>query len=79
MCVGLGVSKFLFETLTPETLAARTPAFGTPAFGTPAFGTPAFGTPAFGTPAFGTWWYWVIIEQNWLIHDGTGSEEGSTG
>ena len=69
MCVGLRVSKFLFETLTPETLATRTPAFG----------TPAFGTPAFGTPAFGTWWYWVIIERNWLIHDGTGSEEGSTG
>ena len=31
MCVCLGVSKFPFETLTPETLATRTPAFGTPA------------------------------------------------
>ena len=27
----------------------------------------------------GTWWYWVIIERNWLIHDGNGSEKGSTG
>ena len=26
-----------------------------------------------------TWWYWVSMERNWLIHDGTGSEEGSTG
>ena len=27
----------------------------------------------------GTWWYWVSMERNWLIHDGTWSVEGSTG
>ena len=21
----------------------------------------------------GTWWYWVRMERNWLIHDGTWS------
>ena len=26
-----------------------------------------------------TWWYWVNMEQYWLIYDGTGSVEGSTG
>ena len=26
-----------------------------------------------------TWWYWVNKEQCWLIYDGTGSVEGSTG
>ena len=25
-----------------------------------------------------TLWYWVNIEQYWLIYDGTGSVEGST-
>ena len=20
----------------------------------------------------GTWWYWISLERNWLIHDGTG-------
>ena len=24
-------------------------------------------------------WYWVSMERNWLIGDGTGSEEGGTG
>ena len=33
----------------------------------------------YGAVLVGTWWYWVIIERNWLIHDGTGSEEGGTG
>ena len=27
----------------------------------------------------GTWWNWVTMERNWLIHDGTGSLECSTG
>ena len=27
----------------------------------------------------GTWWYWVNMERDWLIHDGTWSVEGSTG
>ena len=26
-----------------------------------------------------TWWYWVNMERDWLIHDGTWSVEGSTG
>ena len=26
-----------------------------------------------------TWWYWVSMERYWLIYDGTGSVEGSTG
>ena len=26
-----------------------------------------------------TWWYWVNMEQYWLIYDGTGSVEGGTG
>ena len=26
-----------------------------------------------------TWWYWVGMERYWLIYDGTGSVEGSTG
>ena len=26
-----------------------------------------------------TSWYWVNIERYWLIYDGTGSVEGSTG
>ena len=30
-----------------------------------------------GTGWYG--WYWVIIERNWLIQDGNGSEKGSTG
>ena len=25
-----------------------------------------------------TWWYWVDMEQYWLIYDGTGSAEGGT-
>ena len=33
----------------------------------------------YGAVLVGTWWYWVIIERNWLIQDGTGSEEGGTG
>ena len=28
---------------------------------------------------FGTWWYWVSMEWNWLIYDGTRSVEGGTG
>ena len=27
----------------------------------------------------GTLWYWVTMEQYWLIYDGTGSVEGGTG
>ena len=26
-----------------------------------------------------TWWYWVNMERYWLIYDGIGSVEGSTG
>ena len=26
-----------------------------------------------------TWWYWVNMEQYWVIYDGTGSVEGGTG
>ena len=26
-----------------------------------------------------TWWYWVNMERYWLLYDGTGSVEGSTG
>ena len=26
-----------------------------------------------------TWWYWVNMEQCWLIYDGTVSVEGGTG
>ena len=26
-----------------------------------------------------TWWYWVRMERYWLIYDGTGSVEGSSG
>ena len=33
----------------------------------------------YGAVLVGTWWYWVSMEQNWLINDGTGSEEGGTG
>ena len=33
----------------------------------------------YGAVLVGTWWYRVSIEQNRLINDGTGSEEGSTG
>ena len=25
------------------------------------------------------WWYWVNMEQYWLIYDGAGSVEGGTG
>ena len=28
---------------------------------------------------FGTCWYWVSIGWYWLIYDGTGSAQGSTG
>ena len=27
----------------------------------------------------GTWWYWVSIVWYWLIYDGTGLVQGSTG
>ena len=33
----------------------------------------------YGAELVRTWWFWVSMEQNWLIHDGTGSEEGSAG
>ena len=26
-----------------------------------------------------TWWHWVSMKRYWLIYDGTGSVEGSTG
>ena len=29
--------------------------------------------------AVDTWWYWVSMMRYWLIYDGTGSVEGSTG
>ena len=32
-----------------------------------------------GAVLIGTRWYWVSIEQYWLIYDGIGSVEGGTG
>ena len=32
----------------------------------------------YGADLVRTWWYWVSMERNWLIHDGTGSVCGST-
>ena len=27
----------------------------------------------------GAWWYWVSMERNWLVHDGTWSVKSSKG
>ena len=33
----------------------------------------------YGVVMVRTWWYWVSIKRNWLIHDGTWSIKGDTG
>ena len=33
----------------------------------------------YGVVLVHNWWYWVSMERNWLIHDGTWSVKGGTG
>ena len=31
----------------------------------------------YGVVRVDTWWYWVSMKRDWLIHDNTGSVEGA--